>query len=60
MAVNTYKEDEKVSDVSNIKTLLRTVSYLREYKVQTALAIIMILMVPHAGHSIAATSPTRM
>ena len=44
MAVNTYKEDEKVSDVSNIKTLLRTVSYLREYKVQTALAIIMILM----------------
>ncbi|MBQ2050084.1 MAG: ABC transporter ATP-binding protein, partial [Spirochaetales bacterium] len=43
MAVNTYKEDEKVSDVSNIKTLLRTVSYLRDYKVQTALAIIMIL-----------------
>ena len=35
MAVNTYKEDEKVSDVSNIKTLLRTVSYLKDYKVQT-------------------------
>ncbi|MBO4279699.1 MAG: hypothetical protein J5891_07840, partial [Spirochaetales bacterium] len=43
MAVNTYKEDEKVSDVSNIRTLLRTVSYLKDYKIQTALAIIMIL-----------------
>ena len=43
MAVNTYKEDEKVSDVSNIKTLLRTVSYLKDYKVQTILAILMIL-----------------
>ena len=43
MAVNTYKEDEKVSDVSNIKTLLRTVSYLKDYKVQTFFAILMIL-----------------
>ena len=43
MAVNTYKQDERVSDVSNMKTLLRTVSYLKDYKLQTALAIIMIL-----------------
>ena len=44
MAVNTYKEDENVSNVSNIKTLLRTVSYLKDYKFQSALAIIMILV----------------
>ena len=44
MAVNTYKEDENVSNVSNMKTLLRTVSYLKDYKIQTALAIFMILL----------------
>ena len=44
MAVNTYKEDENVSNVSNIKTLLRTVSYLKDYKFQSILAIIMILL----------------
>ena len=44
MAVNTYKEDENVSNVSNTKTLLRTVSYLKDYKFQSALAIIMILV----------------
>lgn len=44
MAVNTYKEDENVSNVSNIKTLLRTISYLKDYKLQSALAIIMILV----------------
>ena len=43
MAVNTYKEDENVSNVSNFKTLLRTVSYLKDYKLQSVLAIIMIL-----------------
>ncbi len=44
MAVNTYKEDENVSNVSNLKTLTRTISYLKGYKGQTALAIIMILV----------------
>ena len=44
MAVNTYKEDENVSNVSNLKTLTRTISYLKCYKGQTALAIIMILV----------------
>ena len=44
MAVNTYKEDENVSNVSNIKTLLRTVSYLKDYKFQSILAIFMILL----------------
>ena len=44
MAVNTYKEDENVSNVSNIKNLLRTVIYLKDYKFQSALAIIMILV----------------
>ena len=44
MAVNTYKEDENVSNVSNIKTLLRTVSYLKGYKFQSILAILMILL----------------
>ena len=44
MAVNTYKEDENVSNISNIKTLLRTVSYLKDYKFQSILAIIMILL----------------
>ena len=44
MAVNTYKEDENVSNVSNIKTLLRTISYLKDYKLQSVLAIIMILV----------------
>lgn len=43
MAVNTYKQDESVSSVSNVKTLLRTISYLKDYKGKTALAIIMIL-----------------
>ncbi|MBR6085533.1 MAG: ABC transporter ATP-binding protein, partial [Spirochaetales bacterium] len=44
MAVNTYKEDENVSNVSNMKTLLRTVSYLKGYKFQSILAIFMILL----------------
>lgn len=44
MAVNTYKEDENVSNVSNMKTLLRTVSYLKGYKFQSFLAIFMILL----------------
>ena len=44
MAVNTYKEDENVSNVSNIKTLLRTVSYLKGYRFQSILAIFMILL----------------
>ena len=44
MAVNTYKEDENVSNVSNIKTLLRTVSYLKGYRFQSILAILMILL----------------
>ena len=43
MAVNTYKQDEKVSSASNWKTLLRTVSYLKDYKFKTAIAIVMIL-----------------
>lgn len=43
MAVNTYKQDEKVSSASNWKTLLRTVSYLKDYKFKTATAIVMIL-----------------
>lgn len=43
MAVNTYKQDEVVSDVSNLQTLGRTISYLKRYKAQTAIAIIMIL-----------------
>ena len=43
MAVNTYKQDENVSNVSNGKTLLRTIKYLKDYKAQTALAIVMIL-----------------
>ncbi|MBP5552444.1 MAG: ABC transporter ATP-binding protein [Spirochaetales bacterium] len=44
MAVNTYKEDENVSNVSNMKTLLRTVSYLKGYKFQSIMAIVMILL----------------
>ncbi len=44
MAVNTYKQDEKVNGASNWKTLLRTVSYLKDYKFKSALAIIMILL----------------
>ena len=44
MAVNTYKEDEKTSDVSNKSVLLRTISYLKDYKLQTAFAIIMIIV----------------
>ena len=44
MAVNTYKQDEKTSDVSNKSILLRTISYLKDYKLQTALAIIMIVV----------------
>ncbi len=44
MAVNTYKEDEKTSDVSNKSILLRTISYLKDYKLQTAFAIIMIVV----------------
>ncbi|MBR2282705.1 MAG: ABC transporter ATP-binding protein [Spirochaetales bacterium] len=43
MAVNTYKQDEKVSNASNWKTLLRTVSYLKDYKLKTAISIVMIL-----------------
>ena len=44
MAVNTYKEDEKTSDVSNKSVLLRTISYLKDYKLQTAFAILMIIV----------------
>ena len=44
MAVNTYKEDEKTSDVSNKSVLLRTISYLKDYKLQTAFAIVMIIV----------------
>ena len=44
MAVNTYKQDEKTSDVSNKSILLRTISYLKDYKLQTAFAIIMIVV----------------
>lgn len=44
MAVNTYKQDEKVSNVSNGQTLLRTISYLKGYKAKTAIAIVMILV----------------
>ncbi|MCF0261954.1 MAG: ABC transporter ATP-binding protein [Sphaerochaetaceae bacterium] len=44
MAINTYKEDENVSNVSNGKTLLRTISYLKDYKLQTTISIIMILV----------------
>lgn len=44
MAVNTYKQDENVSNVSKKNTLLRTISYLKGYKKQTAFAIIMILI----------------
>jgi len=44
MAVNTYKQDEKVSKVSKRNTLLRTISYLKNYKIQTAMAIIMIIL----------------
>lgn len=44
MAVNTYKQDEKTSDISNKSILLRTISYLKDYKLQTTLAIIMIVV----------------
>jgi ATP-binding cassette, subfamily B, multidrug efflux pump len=44
MAVNTYKQDEKTSDISNKSILLRTISYLKDYKLQTAFAIIMIVV----------------
>jgi len=44
MAVNTYKEDENVSNVSHLKTLTRTISYLKGYKLPTAISIIMILV----------------
>lgn len=44
MAVNTYKQDEKTSDISNKSILLRTISYLKDYKLQTTFAIIMIVV----------------
>lgn len=44
MAVNTYKQDEKTSDISNKSILLRTISYLKDYKLQTTFAIIMIIV----------------
>ena len=44
MAVNTYKQDESTSNVSSKSVLLRTISYLKDYKLQTALAIIMIVV----------------
>ncbi len=44
MAVNTYKQDEKTSDISNKSILLRTISYLKDYKLQTTFAIIMIVL----------------
>ncbi len=44
MAVNTYKQDEKVSKTSKRSTMLRTIAYLKDYKFQTAMAIIMIVV----------------
>lgn len=43
MAVNTYKQDEKVSKTSKRSTMLRTMAYLKDYKIQTVIAIIMIV-----------------
>lgn len=44
MAVNTYKQDEKVSKTSKRSTMLRTLAYLKDYKLQTAAAIVMIIL----------------
>jgi len=44
MAVNTYKQDEKISKTSKRSTMLRTIAYLKDYKFQTAIAIIMIVV----------------
>ncbi|MGX8681841.1 MAG: ABC transporter ATP-binding protein [Spirochaetales bacterium] len=44
MAVNTYRQDEKTSDVSNFKTLTRTLGYLKGYKGRTIISIAMILV----------------
>ena len=44
MAVNTYKQDEKTSDVSNFRTLVRTLGYLKEFRLKTIASIAMILV----------------
>lgn len=54
MAINTYKQDEKISKSSKRSTMLRTIAYLKDYKFQTAMAIIMIVM----GTLIVAIMPT--
>ena len=43
MAINTYKEDENLVNASKKSTILRVISYLKNYKGSTILAIIMIL-----------------
>ena len=44
MAVNTYRQDEKTSDVSNFRTLVRTLGYLQKYRFKTIASIAMILV----------------
>ena len=44
MAVNTYRQDEKTSDVSNFRTLVRTLGYLKEFRLKTIASIAMILV----------------
>ncbi len=44
MAVNTYKQDERVAKTSKRNTMIRTIAYLKDYKLQTVLAIIMIIL----------------
>ena len=44
MAVNTYRQDEKTSDVSNFRTLVRTLGYLKKYRFKTIASIAMILV----------------
>ena len=44
MAVNTYRQDEKTSDVSNFRTLVRTLGYLKKFRLKTIASIAMILV----------------
>ena len=44
MAVNTYRQDEKTSDVSNFRTLVRTLGYLKKFRFKTIASIAMILV----------------
>ena len=44
MAINTYKQDERVAKTSKRNTMIRTIAYLKDYKLQTVLAIIMIIL----------------